>query len=86
MAVPQIFAYYYLWYHGLEERRWPTFNRDYPPALGFYRSDDSRVIYQHLLWATQYGIDGFLVEWFGTASDDGSYSNVNLASMRSLLS
>ena len=86
MAVPLIFAYYYLWYRGQEERRWPTFNRDYPPALGFYRSDDPRVLYQHLLWASQYGIDGFLVEWFGTASDDGRYSDANLARLRSLLS
>jgi hypothetical protein len=86
MAKPLIFAYYYLWYYGTEEKRWPTFNRDYPPALGFYRSDDPRVLYQHLLWADRYSIDGFLVEWFGTDTADGIYSDSNLALLRPLLS
>lgn len=81
----KIFAYYYLWYEGLENRRNITWNRDYPPALGFYRSDDADVQRQHLLWAGEYGIDGFLIEWYGTELEDAIYTDKSLKGMREVM-
>lgn len=80
-----VFAYYYLWYRGEEERRWETTNREYPPALGLYRSDDPNVIRQQLRWASEYGVDGFLPAWFGTASLEGQYTDENLARLREII-
>jgi len=85
MTAPLVFAYYYLWYKGAGDERWPTLNRDYPPALGFYRSDDDAVLYQHLLWAERYGLAGLLTTWYGTQSEGGQYTDANLVRLRSLL-
>jgi hypothetical protein len=78
MAKLSIYAYYYPWYRGRESLETVTWYSHYPPALGFYYSDDPRVIQQHLMWAQDYGIDGFLVEWFGRETDDGRYVDANL--------
>lgn len=59
---PPVMAYYYIWF---EERSWNTDKSDYP-ALGRYRSDDPKVIRQHIQWAKESGIDGFIVSWKST--------------------
>lgn len=59
---PPVMAYYYIWF---EERSWNTAKTDYP-ALGRYRSDDPKVIRQHIQWAKEAGIDGFIVSWKST--------------------
>lgn len=70
---------------GVEEPKNVTRNRQYPSALGLYRSDDPEVIRQHLLWAQEYGIDGFLVEWTGRESTNGRFMDDNLGLMREII-
>ena len=52
-------AYYYIWYDTSSWRRAKT---DYP-KLGRYSSDNVRVLRQHIRWAKQAGISGFIVSW-----------------------
>jgi hypothetical protein len=59
---PVVLAYYYIWYTPTS---WNRAKSDYP-LLGRYDSGDARVIRQHILWAKQAGIDGFLVSWKST--------------------
>jgi len=54
-----ILAYYYIWF---DESSWDRAKNDYP-LLGNYSSDDRQVMEQHVLWAQQAGIDGFIVSW-----------------------
>ena len=44
------------------------------PLLGEYDSRDPQVIARHLQWAQQYGIDTFIVSWWG----QGSYEDVTM--------
>lgn len=52
-------AYYYIWF---DEPSWNRAKTDYP-LLGNYSSDDREVMVQHVQWAQQAGIDGFIVSW-----------------------
>ncbi|HUF38709.1 MAG TPA: hypothetical protein VMN57_09310 [Anaerolineales bacterium] len=54
-----ILAYYYIWFEG---NSWNRAKTDYP-LLGRYSSDDRAVMEQHVRWAKQAGIDGFIVSW-----------------------
>ena len=57
-----VLAYYYVWYgdgvHGWD-------NVVYEPSLGSYNSNDTRIIDQHIAWAREAEVDGFLVSWWG---------------------
>jgi hypothetical protein len=57
-----ILAYYYIWF---EEASWDRAKSDYP-TLGRYSSDDRDVMRQHIRWAKEAGIDGFIVSWKST--------------------
>lgn len=57
-----IMAYYYIWF---DERSWQRAKSDYP-VLGRYRSDDREILAQHVRWAKEAGIDGFIVSWKST--------------------
>ncbi len=57
-----ILAYYYIWY---DTTSWNRAKSDYP-VLGRYSSDDVNVMRQHVLWAKQAGINGFIVSWKNT--------------------
>lgn len=57
-----VLAYYYIWF---DEASWDRAKIDYP-ALGRYGSDDPEVMRQHVLWAKEAGIDGFIVSWKST--------------------
>jgi hypothetical protein len=57
-----ILAYYYIWYTPTS---WDRAKSDYP-VLGRYSSDDAAVMRQHVLWAKQAGITGFIVSWKNT--------------------
>ena len=61
---PQVGSYYYPWY---TIDRW---KRDEnvlgKPYLGFYDSNNEKVIDQHLRWANQAGIDYLIYSWLGT--------------------
>jgi hypothetical protein len=54
-----LLAYYYIWF---DTASWDRAKTDYP-LLGRYSSDDRSVMEQHVLWAKQAGIDGFIVSW-----------------------
>ena len=57
-----VLAYYYIWYTPTS---WHRAKRDYP-IVGRYSSDEERVMRQHIRWAKEAGIDGFIVSWKGT--------------------
>lgn len=57
-----LMAYYYIWY---DETSWDRAKTDYP-KLGRYSSDDREVLAQHMRWAKEAGIDGFIVSWKST--------------------
>jgi hypothetical protein len=55
-------AYYYIWYDAAS---WDRGKSDYP-VLGHYSSDDVEVMRQHVRWAKDAGLRGFIVSWKGT--------------------
>jgi hypothetical protein len=57
-------AYYYIWFNASS---WNRAKTDYP-SLGRYSSDEGAVMRQHIQWARQAGIRGFIVSWKGTES------------------
>ena len=59
---PPVLAYYYIWF---DETSWNRAKTDHP-ALGDYSSDDPAVMRQHIIWAKEAGIDGFIVSWKST--------------------
>ena len=61
-----VLAYYYIWFNP---QTWSHGKSDYP-LLGRYSSDDVRVLRQHVVWAKQAGIDGFIVSWKHTPALD----------------
>jgi Glycosyl hydrolase family 71 len=60
-AMP-VLAYYYIWF---DESSWNRAKLDFP-LLGRYSSDDGAVMRQHIQWAKQAGISGFIVSWKNT--------------------
>jgi Glycosyl hydrolase family 99 len=61
-----VLAYYYIWF---QEQSWERAKTDYP-QLGRYNSDDTEVMRQHIRWAKDAGIDGFIVSWKSTVTLD----------------
>ena len=61
-----LYAYYYIWF---DTGSWNRAKRDYP-LLGRYSSDEQSVIRQHIRWARQAGINGFIVSWKDTPALD----------------
>jgi hypothetical protein len=61
-----LLAFYYIWF---DPGSWDRAKIDYP-QLGHYSSDDPRVIRQHMDWAKSAGIDGFIVSWKDTPTND----------------
>lgn len=61
-----VLAYYYIWF---DTRSWDRAKTDYP-LLGRYSSDDRGVMLQHIRWAKEAGIDGFIVSWKSTEKLD----------------
>ena len=57
-----VLAYYYIWF---DSNSWVRAKTDYP-ILGKYTSDDRTVMVQHIKWAKEAGIDGFIVSWKST--------------------
>jgi Glycosyl hydrolase family 99 len=55
-------AYYYIWF---TEDSWARAKTDYP-TLGRYSSDDRSVMEQHVKWAQEASIKGFIVSWKAT--------------------
>jgi hypothetical protein len=61
-----LLAYYYLWYNY---DSWYRAKIDYP-LIGKYSSDDPRVMRRQIQEAKAAGIDGFIVSWKDTATND----------------
>ena len=59
-------AYYYNWF---DAKSWDRAKIDYP-AAGRYSSDDPRVIRQQIRQAKSAGIDGFIVSWKSTPTNN----------------
>jgi len=54
-----VLAYYYIWF---DPSSWKRAKTDLP-MLGAYSMNDEQVMQQHVRWAKQAGIDGFIVSW-----------------------
>ena len=61
-------AYYYPWYYKERWTREPVTNT---PKLGWYSSDDRKVLAEHIRWARQADIDFFLVSWLSPDGQEG---------------
>lgn len=61
-----LLAYYYIWF---DPTSWDRAKMDYP-LLGRYSSDDVNVMRQHIQWAKEAGINGFIVSWKSTDALD----------------
>ena len=57
-----ILAYYYIWF---DTQSWERAKTDYP-LLGRYSSSSVDVMRQHIQWAKEAGITGFIVSWKST--------------------
>ena len=57
-----VFAYYYIWF---DTQSWDRAKTDYP-ILGRYSSSSVDVMRQHIQWAKEAGITGFIVSWKST--------------------
>ena len=62
-----VLAFYYIWF---DTQSWDRAKSDYP-LLGRYSSDDTDVMRQHIEWAKEAGIDGFIVSWKSTEKLNG---------------
>jgi hypothetical protein len=59
---PPTYAYYYIWFTASS---WNRAKSDYP-KLARYSSDEQRIMRQHIRWAKESGIDGWIVSWKDT--------------------
>ena len=57
-----VLAYYYIWF---DTQSWDRAKTDYP-LLGRYSSSNVDVMRQHIRWAKDSGITGFIVSWKST--------------------
>src|SRR5206468_2793357 len=65
-AATPLLAYYYQWF---DPSSWNRAKIDLP-QLGKYSSDDRAVTRQHVDWAKSVGIDGFVVSWKDSPTND----------------
>jgi hypothetical protein len=74
VAAPRapLFAYYYIWF---DPQSWNRAKIDLP-QLGKYSSDDETVMRQHVKWAKDAGIDGFIVGWKSTDKLNGRLEKI----------
>jgi glycoprotein endo-alpha-1,2-mannosidase len=72
-------AYYYPWY-GTGRRHWSAgyvrnlLDTPQQPLLGEYDSHNAQTVASHFQWAQQYGINTFIVSWWGP----GSYEDTTI--------
>jgi hypothetical protein len=64
-SVP-VLAYYYQWF---SKKSWDRAKVDYPLA-GRYSSDDISIMHRHIAEAKAAGIDGFIVSWKSTSTNN----------------
>jgi hypothetical protein len=61
-----LLAFYYVWFDAAS---WDRAKTD-TPQLGRYTSDDPAVMRQHIQWAKSAGIEGFIVSWKDTTTNN----------------
>ena len=61
-----LLAFYYQWF---DVTSWSRAKMDYP-IVGKYSSDSSTVMRQHIRWAKSAGINGFIVSWKDSPTND----------------
>ena len=61
-----LLAFYYVWF---DASSWNRAKTDYP-ELGRYTSDDPAVMRRHIEWAKSAGIEGFIVSWKDTTTNN----------------
>ncbi|MFZ0158788.1 MAG: endo-1,3-alpha-glucanase family glycosylhydrolase [Kineosporiaceae bacterium] len=64
--VVPLLAFYYTWF---DAGSWNRAKTDFP-ELGRYTSDDPAVMRQHIEWAKSAGIEGFIVSWKDTTTNN----------------
>jgi hypothetical protein len=65
-STPPVLAYYYQWF---DPSSWDRAKIDYS-QLGRYSSDDPQVMRRQIDWAKSAGINGFIVSWKDTPTND----------------
>src|SRR5215211_3650241 len=65
-GTPPVLAYYYQWF---SVESWNRAKIDYPLA-GRYSSDDMSIMEEHVAAAKSAGIDGFIVSWKSSTTND----------------
>ena len=64
-------AHYAPWFKGTAEPGWTQWvgtkkvHTAYTPHLGYYDNRTPATLSKHIEWATAYGIDAFMIEWWG---------------------
>ncbi len=85
---PRVLAFYYPWWGRADgpSGRWYHWNPEtarhdaaHTPVLGLYDSRDTAIVRQHIRWAKDAGIDGFIASWWGPASFEDRSLEVLLA-------
>jgi hypothetical protein len=67
-----LLAHYYIWF---DTGSWTRAKIDYP-LIGRYSSDRILVMRQHIRWAKQSGVQGFIVSWKHTVTNDRNLRNL----------
>lgn len=74
-------VFYYPWYSGLKNIHWNEgFLREKItpaqfPQLGYYDSFSNSVIDEHISWSEKYGINTWIVSWWGQQSNEDNWLN-----------
>jgi len=67
-------VHYAPWFKGTADIGWTQWvgtkkvHTAYTPLLGYYDNRTRAVLSTHIEWATAYGIDAFMIEWWGLPS------------------
>lgn len=77
--VPQIGAFYYVWYDPAQSVSWEYPKIQDKPVLGYYNSCDSEIITQHFAWLSDLRIDFIVVSWWGMYNQSDWHSFINNA-------
>lgn len=76
-----IAAFYYPWYSGSNNIHWNEgFLREklipvQLPELGLYNSFDESIVDRHISWSEDYGINAWIISWWGQTSRENTWFN-----------
>lgn len=81
-TVPQVGAFYYVWYDPNQTVSWEYPKIQDKPVLGYYNSCDPVVIEQHFAWLSDLHMDFIAVSWWGMYNQTDWHSFLNNATMQ----